>query len=431
MASVVVVGGGLAGLVCAWRLARAGHDVEVLEREAKAGGSARSEARLGFRLERGPRIALRGDANLSAVLAGLGLEAALEQVPERALGILRDGRIFACDTRSPARLLASAPLHARARLRCARLGLELLRRRRLLDASRPERAAPLDGHDVERLRRRAGEEAWAWLLAPALAAATGTKPAALSEAAALLALRRAASGLAPRRIAGGAGRLVGELASRVTVRSGCDVVHVETETDGARVRYRRGGRERTVLAEAAVVALSGPAVARLCPKLTPAERGFFEALDYAPQSLVHLLLDRPAGAPALVLVPEAAGRGLAAVFVETEAAPPGAGLLAAVLDGEAARRLGGAPDAAVVAHALEGLASTPLGRIEVAHAVVSRVSSGVPRFGPGSLRRLAAFTARVDRSPRLAFAGDYRVAPGLEGAVTSGMRAATEIAREL
>ena len=29
MASIVVVGGGAAGLVCAWRLQRAGHDVEV------------------------------------------------------------------------------------------------------------------------------------------------------------------------------------------------------------------------------------------------------------------------------------------------------------------------------------------------------------------------------------------------------------------
>jgi oxygen-dependent protoporphyrinogen oxidase len=431
VASVVVVGGGLAGLACAWRLGRAGHDVEVLERQAEPGGSARSEERLGFRLERGPQLALRGDANLRAVLAALGLEASLVAVEEPALGILRDGRIHACDARSPARLLASVPLDAGARLRCLRLGVDLVRLRHLLDPARPERAAPLDGPDAgARLRRRAGEAAWSWLVAPALAAATGTAPAALSEAAALLCLRRAATGLAPGRLAGGTARLAAELARHVRVRTGREVVRVETETDGARVRYRSGGREHSVLAGAAVVALPGASVTALCPKLTPAERGFFESLVHVPQVAVRLLLDRPPAAiPPLVLVPDFEGLGLAALRSETAAAPAGAGLLTAALDEAAARALGEAPDADVVACVLRALARTPLAGLEVAHAVVERRSS--VRFGPGSLRRLAAFHARVDRSARLAFAGEYLLGPGLEAALTTGMRAATDLARSL
>jgi oxygen-dependent protoporphyrinogen oxidase len=433
VASVVVVGGGLAGLACAWRLRRAGHDVEVLEREAEPGGRARSEERLGFRLDRGPELALRGDANLRAVLAALGLEASLVSVAEPSLGILRDGRIRLCDARSPARLLASAPLDAGARLRCLRVGVDLVRLRRLLDPARPERSAPLDGPEgAARLRRRAGEAAWAWLVAPALAAATGTAPAALSEAAALLCLRRGARGLAPQRLAGGTARLAAELARQVRVRTGREVVRVETETDGARVRYRSGGREHSVLADAAVVALPGPSVAALCPKLTPAERGFFEGLAHVPQVAVRLLLDRaPAPLPLLVLVPEAAGLGLALLRVDAGAAPAGAGLVTAALDEAAATALRAAPDAEVVAHVLRALARTPLAGLEVAHAVVERRAPGAVRFGPGSLRRLAAFHARVDRAPRLAFAGEYLLGPGLEAALTSGMRAATEIARGL
>ena len=38
MGSVVVVGGGVAGLACAFRLRRAGHEVEVLERDAEGRG---------------------------------------------------------------------------------------------------------------------------------------------------------------------------------------------------------------------------------------------------------------------------------------------------------------------------------------------------------------------------------------------------------
>ncbi len=431
MASVVVVGGGLAGLVCAWRLGRAGHDVEVLEREVEPGAGARGEVPLGFRLERGPQTALRGDANLRAVLAALGLEAALVPVPEPALGILRDGRIRVCDARSAARLLASAPVGAQARLRCLRLGLDVLRLRRLLDPARPERAAPLDGPDAAaRIRRRAGEEAWQWLVAPALAAAAGTAPAALSEAAALLALRRAATGLAPRRLVGGTARLAHELAVRVKVRAGCEVVRVETETDGARVRYRSGGAERGVLADAVVLALAGPPAVALCPKLTPGERGFFEALSYAPSACVQLLLDRPPpGAASLVLVPEKTGLGLTAIALDPDAAPAGAALLCVSLDEAAAQTFRDAPDAEAVAHVLRSLARTPLAGLEVAHAVVRR--GAVPRFAPGSLRRLSAFTSRVERSPRIAFAGDYLLGPGLEAAVTSGMRAATDVVRSL
>jgi protoporphyrinogen oxidase len=431
MASVVVVGGGLAGLVCAWRLGRAGHDVEVLERDAPTGAGARDQARLGFRLEGGPQLVLRTDANLRATLAALGLEAALVPVPEPALGILRDGRICACDARSAARLLASAPLGAGARLRCLRVGLDLVRLRRLLDPSHPERAAPLDGPDATaRLRRHLGAEAWDRLVAPALAAASGSAPAALSEAAALLWLRRAATGLALQRLPGGPARLVRELASRVKLRAGCEVVRVETETDGARVRYRSGGAERGVLADAVVLALAGSAAAALCPKLTPGERGFFEALACAPSASVQLLLDRPpVGAGSIVLVPEGEGLGLSMVALDPEAAPAGAALLRVSLDEATAHALREAPDAELVSQVLRGLARTPFAGLEVAHAVVRR--GAVPRFGPGSLRRLAAFDSRIERSPRLTFAGDTLLGPGLEAAVTSGMRAATEIVRSL
>ena len=59
MASVVVVGAGLAGLACAFRLARAGHEVEVLEREAEPGGSARPD-RPGLPDAGRPALSLRG-----------------------------------------------------------------------------------------------------------------------------------------------------------------------------------------------------------------------------------------------------------------------------------------------------------------------------------------------------------------------------------
>ena len=60
MASVVVLGAGIAGLTCAWRLQQAGHQVEVLERERTPGGRMRSERRGGYVVDRGAQFIASG-----------------------------------------------------------------------------------------------------------------------------------------------------------------------------------------------------------------------------------------------------------------------------------------------------------------------------------------------------------------------------------
>ena len=52
---VAVVGGGIAGLGAAWRLARRGYAVAVLERERELGGRAASERVESLWLDRGGR----------------------------------------------------------------------------------------------------------------------------------------------------------------------------------------------------------------------------------------------------------------------------------------------------------------------------------------------------------------------------------------
>ena len=89
-----------------------------------------------------------------------------------------------------------------------------------------------------------------------------------------------------------------------------------------------------------------------------------------------------------------------------------------------------ASDGALVERALRDLSRTPIGRIAVRDARVSRRPNAVPLFSVGHPTRVERFVDRIDRTPRVAFAGDYLVAPDVEGGVTSGMRAATRIARE-
>jgi oxygen-dependent protoporphyrinogen oxidase len=435
VASIVVVGGGVAGLACAWKLRRAGHEVEVLESAAEPGGRMRTEACGEFRLERGAQLVGGGYRNLRAAADALGLGPRLRPVADAAEAVLHDGRLHRIAAGAPWWLLAPGLLSGPARRRLLRLPLALWRHRRRLDPLRPEVARALDGEDLATaLRRTVGDEAFERLLAPLVSSSFDCEPEELSHAAGLLALRLLGSGAGLASFEGGNGLFTRALAAPLTVRCGCQVVDVETETAGARVRYRTQGRERSVLADAAVVALPGSTVAGVCAKLTPEERGFFEGVRYGRGTIVHLLLERPpAGLPPLgVSFPRRAGldlHGLAVAHPRPGLAPAGAGLVNAALTERAATRLWQAPDGEVVEFVREQLARTPVGPLSPLRGVVHRWPALLPRFGPGALGRLGRFLGRIERSPRLAFAGDYLVGSSVEGALTSGMRAATEIAR--
>ena len=93
MASIVVVGGGLAGLVCGQRLVRAGHDVEVFEAGATVGGRLRPiETEHGCSNPRSGNIGW-GDANCRALVAGLGLEPAGDAFLKRKHALVLGGRL--------------------------------------------------------------------------------------------------------------------------------------------------------------------------------------------------------------------------------------------------------------------------------------------------------------------------------------------------
>ena len=437
MAAIVVVGAGVAGLTCAWRLRQAGHDVEVIEREAAPGGRMRSERHGEFLLERGAQFIASGYRNLHDVATLVGLGPRVRNLARTSNAVLRAGRLEPGDYDSPLRFLRSRLLSTRAKARLPRVLLELWRHRRVLDPWRPERAAELDQEDLARwLARVAGEEAAEYLFGPAFASTFDSDPEDLSGAFGLLALRFVAGGFRLQTFEGGTGALTHALATRVPVRLGCEVLSVETETGGARVRYRSPRGERSVFADAVVMAVPGSGVAALCPKLTPAERAFFECVHYARGTVVYLLLERPpAGLSHYgVAFPRREGLDLYGLAVDHQkpgVCPPGAGLLNVALTSTAAAQLWDAPESLVAEVVLENLARTPIGRLAPREVVVHRWDPMLPQFRAGYLRRLAAFLGRSDRSPRLVFAGDYLVGPYTEMALTSGARAATEVCARL
>jgi oxygen-dependent protoporphyrinogen oxidase len=437
MSSIVVVGGGLAGLACAWRLRQAGHDVEVLEAGANAGAPLRTEVLDGYRLEHGPAAFGALDANQRALVSTLGLGDAMVPIEPGGDAVLRRGACIPVDPSRFRGLVASPLLSAGSKLRSARLVAELARQRGDSDWNHPERMAPHERADAATyLAAIAGVEARDFLFGPIVESRLGAALEECSDALARLALFAGGGAPASSELLGGMQRVGDALSAQVSVRSQTRVLSVETEQAGAVVRYRSGGsREGRVFADAVVVALPPAEASEICAKLTPDERGFLTEAASQRAIVVHLLLDAaPRERPFYTLhVPSQLGLDVARIRVEShkrEAAPPGAGLLRLELAPRAIDRLWRMDDSKVGRRGLEAVERTPFGRLRPLRIAVHRDERAVPRFGAGSLARLNAFVQRVDRTPRLAFAGDHCVGPYTEAALTSGMRAASEIVRE-
>jgi oxygen-dependent protoporphyrinogen oxidase len=438
VARILVIGGGVAGLTAAWKLSRAGHEVTVFEREAVPGGRMRSERletpRGVFVVDRGAQFVASGYRNMMAAVATLGLAPKLHAVGKTNNAILRDGVLHPGDYGNLVELARSRLVSNRAKLALPRLLFEIARHRKRLDPYAPARAAAIDRESLaEGLTRVVGAEAMEYLFSPAFSSTFDADPEDHSLAFALLTVRFVLGGFRLLAFEGGIGLLTQTLAAQVPVRTGVTVTQVETDATRARVTVRGDQGEETIDADAAVVAVPGVLVSKLVATLTPDERAFFDRVRYVRGMVCFLMTARaPATLPWYgVAFPRREQIGLYGLAVDhwkAGVAPAGAGLLNAALTASAAERLRDAPDEAVVAHVLDALAKTPVGRLDPVATAVHRWDPMLPLFPAGHLGALARFESRVTRSPRLAFAGDWRLGPYTEMALTSGLRAATEIA---
>src|ERR1700720_1798271 len=116
---ILIVGGGISGLVCAYALRKAGIEAQLVEASTKPGGVIRSEIREGFLLDLGPQ-SISGTAALRSLCADLGIADQVEQAPSAAPRyVLIDGVLKAVPLSPPA-MLSSSFLSPRTKWRIAR-----------------------------------------------------------------------------------------------------------------------------------------------------------------------------------------------------------------------------------------------------------------------------------------------------------------------
>jgi hypothetical protein len=122
--------------------------------------------------------------------------------------------------------------------------------------------------------------------------------------------------------------------------------------------------------------------------------------------------------------------GLVATHHKSGSAPPGAGLLRVELTEAASRHVQDSRDSDVGGLVLDNLGRTPIGKLSPRAIFVERCTNAVPVFVPGALSSYQRFLQRGERSPRLVFCGDYLLGHGIESALISGLRGASELAHQ-
>ncbi len=342
---VVVVGAGLAGLVCARDLHRGGLDVVVLEARDRVGGRTASVEIDGEVVELGGQFLGPGQHRAYALAADLGVPVfgthiAGDHLVETASGRVRRYR-GTIPRLSTVALLDTAQVQAR---------FERLARR--VDTEAPWRgpdAAALDGQTLETwIRRTARTRGARRIFTLACEAMWSCRPSELSLLHALFYARAAGSlqavisvagGAQQDRLDGGAHALSARLAQRLgdRVRLGAPVHHIAQDEDGVRVGTGGG----TWRAARVVVAIPPPLAGRLRydPPLPAARDGLTQRLPMGSVIKCMAVYPEPFWRPAGLSGQALSLRGPVSGVIDSSPRPGGRGILLGVVEAGAARAL--------------------------------------------------------------------------------------------
>jgi glycine/D-amino acid oxidase-like deaminating enzyme len=418
---VVIVGAGLAGLVAALDLTKAGLDVRLLDRAEEPGGRVAGEIVDGFVVDRAFQVL---NTSYPQVRRRLDLTALDLRLFTSGALVRRDGRLHRLvdPRRHPGGLastLASGLLPWRDKLALARYAARAGYRPVAELLAEPETTA------AQALRRRGiGDAGVERFLRPFLSGVLGEDELETSSRYVDLVWRSFARG----RVgvpAAGMSAIPRQLAAQLpdgVLRCGVDVHRVDgtgtgktgtTRADGAEVQHS-GGRLR---ARAVVVATDPRTAGRLLPALAvPPMR---------PLTTVYHAAPEPPGTGPILLLEGDDDRLVANSVVLTDAAPEysrdGRALVATSLVGAGAAGV----DEAALRRRLARLYGARTDRWT--HVRTVHVPDALPAAQPplGDLRR------PVDLGDGLFVAGDHRDTPSIQGAMASGTRAARAVVQAL
>ena len=450
---VAVIGAGISGLACAYRLQQLGLDVIVFEANPSPGGLIDSVERDGFLFEAGPQ-SFQGTPALLELIRELGLEGQLQKADPRAPRyVLLHGRLRKIPM-SPQALLASTLLNPGSRWKIASEPFK---------KSQP----PSEEESVAAfVRRKFGHEILEYLVAPFVSGVYAGDPEKLSLKAAFptldewereygSVLRGAMKSRPPKEQRTGAPPLcsfthgVAALPRAIAAKIG-DGLHYNAHAvsvdfsgrhaaEACEIRVARNGQEQSAAAGAVVIATPAYAAAHLLETFSPHLAQTLSGIAYAPVAVIGSTYYRQQVGDPLegfgFLVPRGEKvRTLGTVWNSSlfpGRAREGSVTITSFIGGATDPDIVHVPEeniAAIVAEEnsrILGITGPPV------ETVVWKYPRALPQYNLGHGHIVEAIRDAERASPGLFFAGNYLEGPAVGKCVENGFQTAEAVRKQL
>ncbi|NVJ26750.1 protoporphyrinogen oxidase [Myxococcus sp. AM011] len=448
--TVAVVGGGISGLVVAWRLRSRGRDAVVLETSSRLGGAVSTRAQQGFLLETGPNSFLDREPATRELASALNLEDRIRVADPAAKRryVYTRGRLRSVPASPPA-FLGSDILPPGAKLRVigelfsgraaagvdeslADFGRRHLGRtatRVLLDAVQ----TGIFAGDVERLSVGATFPQLVKLEREHRSLILGAIRARRAQRKALPPGSTPKLSGALSTFEGGLGTLIDTLGASLgdAVRVGATVEGLTRVDGGWRLAVSEQGRRAELDASQVVLAAPAYVTKGLLQPLDVELAARVGGIEYAPIAVVHLGFDAattPAPDGFGFLVPPTEGRRLLGAIHASTVFPfrveAGRVLYTCMVGGAKRPDLVGLDEPALVALAREELEALAGVTAKPSLTQVYRWPRGIPQYTVGHLERMAAVDQGLARWPGLHLTGNAYKGVGLNDCIRNGLQLA-------
>lgn len=444
----VVVGGGISGLACAYRLQQLGVAATLLEAGDRTGGLIGTVEKDGFLFESGPQ-SFRGTGTLLDLIRELGIEGELCKADPRAPRfVLRNGRLL------------KVPMSPQAVLTASLLGMGS--RWRVLSEPLRRTTPPGDEESVARfVRRKFGHEILEYLVAPFVSGVYAGDPERLSLRAAFPSLeewerehgsvlRGAMKSRSEQPRSEGSHTLcsfrrgmrtltdamAAKLGNRVVLNA-CATSLAVQDTGAARfqIQASQAGETRTINARAVVLATPAHTAASVVERISEAAAKILSGIAYAPVAVVGAgYYARQFGKPLNgfgVLIPRAEKIRTLGIVWNSSLFPGRASEGRVAVTGF----IGGATDPGIV-----DLPDEEIGRIvhednekvlEISGPPVAtcvwKHAKALPQYNLGHAHAVSAIRDCERATPGVFFAGNYLGGPSLGKCIEQGFDTAEAV----